>query len=179
MGDPAKFGSVHKERIRQPDHLYLQGFPRYGITTSGISTLVRRKLDEWGAPALVVVDYGAILRPEKPDARHAEIGKIHEQLSSLAQTEQVPLWTPFQSNRQALINEAGAEVRLEHAGDSYEATQHADCIIALCQTKQEENQKRARFNVVKARESVKATVYLNIDWAKSCMEERDPLDADS
>lgn len=155
-----------------PESLKVYGFPRYSLSPSGVTDLLKRAMDRWQDRCLVIVDYGSILRPDHADSRHQEVGKIHESLSRLAQEHQVPVWTPFQTNRQVFFNNDSGETRLEHAGESYEAFQHADIILALSQSRQDEQNKHIRLKSVKMREASKMSCIVEVDWSRTQIREK-------
>ena len=172
----AQFLRAWEKALPEPDHLRIYGYPRYSITTQDVRDHAKRELDHWGAPGLVIVDYGSILRPLRQDSRHLEVGRIHEALSSLAMEEGIPVWTPFQANRKAEYGESELDdtptgVTLRHAGESYEAMQHSDLVVSMTQNREDVAHRRVRISIEKSRESGACTVMARCDWSRSRIEE--------
>jgi len=165
----AEFKRRWEAAVPEPDNLQILRYPRYGLTIQGVHDLLKKYLDIWGAPCLLIVDYGSILRPVKDDVRHAAVGKIHENMSTIAVEEKVPIWTPFQVNRQGMFAEDG-NVHLGMAGDSYEAVQHADYILAMCQSGRDALKKRMRLDLT-SRDSEGVNILVEHHWETSSVEE--------
>lgn len=162
--------------LPDPDRLRIFGYPRYGITVEDVRDHVKKEHDRTGEAHLLVLDYGSILRPLRQDTRHLEVGRIHEALSSIAMAEQIPVWTPFQANRQAEIGNPDLDdnptgVTLRHAGESYEAMQHSDLVISMTQNRDDVAHRRVRLSIEKSRESGACAVMARCDWSRSQIEE--------
>lgn len=169
--NPALFERRWKETLPFPERLAIRGFPRFSIGASTVEALIKEHLNSIGEACLVVLDYGQILKPEVDGAPHVQIGRTHEALSTMAMTLKVPLWTPYQANRQALGKEAKGRVGLEHAGGSYEALQHGDVVLTLSQDEEDEMHRRMRAELAATRDSREAFAMVQYDWARSSVKE--------
>lgn len=155
-----------------PAQLVLKHGYRFSLGTAGVREYIKRQLDIWGTTCTVIVDYGSLLKPSGEDARHAQIGRIHEELSGIAQELQVPIWTPYQTNRQALKQEKEEHaIGLDNAGDSYESVQHADLILGLQQSPDDWVANRMRIIVLGARDSGTGEVTVSPDWSRTRLNE--------
>ena len=172
LANPEQYKRIWTAQIPDPSRLKILDFPRYSITVATVADLFKKELDRHG-PTLLLLDYGSILRPISTDTRHLEVGRIHEALSSLAQREKMPIWTPFQTNRLACLMSDTGDVRMEHAGESYEAMQHADLIVTLCQNYHDEIRERIRLSVEGSRESASAVIVVDYDWSRTRITEAD------
>lgn len=153
-----------------PTRLALKHGYRFSLGTAGVRDYCKKQLDTWGEPFTCIVDYGALLKPSGEDARHAQIGRIHEELSGIAQELQIPIWTPYQTNRQALKQEKEAHsIGLDNAGDSYESVQHADLILGLQQSPDDWVANRLRIMVLGARDCGTGEVVVAPDWSRSVL----------
>ncbi len=164
-------GDLLRKRV-DPARLALKHGYRFSLGTSGVRDYCKRQLDLWGEPYTCIVDYGALLKPSNEDARHAQIGRIHEELSGIAQELQIPIWTPYQTNRQALKQEKEAHsIGLDNAGDSYESVQHADLILGLQQSPDDWVSNRLRITVLGARDCGTGEIVVSPDWSRSVLNE--------
>lgn len=165
-----------ERRVRAvlPDtsRLRIVSAPRYSLSVGDIERMVDERLDAWGEKFLLIVDYGSILRRDQAQAKHEAIGEVHERLSSLAQSRMVPIWSPFQTNRQAL-GEASDDIGLQHAGDSYAAMQHADVILTLNQKRGDKAKNRLRLELTGMRDGAETETMVKYDWATSWVEDID------
>jgi hypothetical protein len=172
--DPHTFQRIWAAHVKDPTKLQILDYPRYSITTATVGEITKKELDRTGEPLLLIVDYGSILRPSKVDTRHQEVGRIHEALSSLCQRENIPCWSPFQTNRFACLMNDSGDIKMEHAGESYEAMQHADLILTLCQNPaHDEPRKRIRISVEGSRESASCIFAVKYDWTRTSIKEDD------
>lgn len=158
-----------REAVPDPEALQIVSAPRYSLSVSDVAEVLEAHTDRWGERPVLVVDYGSILRYDRTLPRHQALGRVHEELSSLAMERTIPIWTPFQSNRQGL-SEAGDSLGLEHAGDSFEAMQHADVIMTMNQSKQDRTKGRMRLDLTGMRDGHEAQVIVTPDWSRSRLE---------
>jgi len=171
QANPNGYKAAWSREVPDPSKLCIRQYPRYGLSIQGLEDLLKRKLDEWGEPCLLVVDYAALMTPSKQDRRDLEISKIHGDLSAICMRNgPVPCWTPFQSNRAGLMESSG-EVGMEHAGGSYEALQHLDLILTLNQDSEDKRKERMHLSMEGSRESAAAWCTVQIDWSRTQMEE--------
>ena len=120
-------------------------YPMRTATVRTVRDHLRRVSDERGAQAdLVIVDYGALLKPSRTykDSSYQTVGGIYEDLKSLAQDGKVPLWTPQQANRGSLRK---AKVTEEDQADTFVPAQVCDAQFALCMTDEDMLQKQMRL----------------------------------
>lgn len=170
--DQAGFKAACQGKIPDNDHLRIQFYPRFSVGVPTIGDLVKRTLDRWGERALVVVDYASILKPQRTDSRHLEVNFVTEALSALAQRERVPLWSPFQTNREgyrAGKDEAG--INLGHAGDSYGAFQHAQYVLSVNPGRRDDVGDTGTLTVIKCTNQPMTSVKVRVDWSRTLVKE--------
>lgn len=169
LGNLPKFVERYGEVMPNPDNLQIQFFPKRSISAHQVGDLIRKTLDVWGQPGLVIIDYASLLAPPTADARHMEVGRIHETICSFAQTERIPIWSPFQTNRLPLVSEG--DVSMGHAGESYEAMQHVDMVLAINQSPSDKLKNRLRLHMEGARDTASAIAVCQCDWGLSRLTE--------
>lgn len=145
-------------------------FKHYPMRSVGwplVASEVRRWLDRTGKAGLVVVDYPQLFRGVS-EQRHAELKVLYEDIVSLAQSENVPIWIAHQSNRGGL--ETG-DVGLGNFAESYDCTQPIHEIVSLNQTAAERTAKRMRVSFLKRRSAKAGAVAVTYDWSRCQLQE--------
>lgn len=98
---------------------------------------------------LVVLDYADLLiSQDKLKESRFELNRLYQELRIFAGRFEVPVWTASQSNRAALNKRV---VSMADVAEAYGKTNHADLILALCQTDEEKEDKEMRIFVAKTR----------------------------
>ena len=149
--------------------LDIRFFPRGTLPLAGVHRMVKEVKDKWQTPPLVIVDYFSLLKKEGDEKGYVLLSSLAEGLSAIAQEEQVAVWSPFQMNREGYKkhksrNDTGD---LSDAGGSYDATTHADYIIALNQSQEDKVRGRMDVQVTKERSNTYASASVGVDWSRS------------
>ena len=152
--------------------LWVASYPSKTLSPSGLRSMLTRK----GAPDLLVVDYGRIMRPDRVGmSKWEEIGDIYAALRDIGIEFQCAVWTASQVNRKG-YEKSGSEgdlITLEHISESIQIGDHADIVVTFNQTQDEYDQKQARLWLEKSRESHdKVEFPVRADWSKSLLQER-------
>ena len=155
--------------LPDPTMLRIISAPRFYLTVGDIGAMLKDAMDEWGRRPLLIVDYGSILKPSTEGKRHEQVGAVHEELSTLAMSQTVPLWSPYQTNRSAFQAEEGA-LNMGHAGDSYASMQHVDIVLTMDQSPADKMKKRMILNMAGVRDGAEAREVVRPDWARSRVE---------
>lgn len=166
--DPQGFKALWESRLPDPSLLRILFAPKKRMSVVGVEEALKKCLDDWGEACTLIVDYGALLSGSGSESRHKELGLIHEAIGTIAQTHEVPIWSPFQANRTALFGD-DVQVGKEHASESFEAMQHADVILSLDQTRQQEALGTMTLRLEGARDCGTAAQKVRVDWATSTM----------
>lgn len=133
-------------------HVRIKEYPTKGASVADIKAYVERLMCSGEKVDLLIVDSG-------DEMRHTYVGEVRHMvadtfrgLRGLAGTLHLPVWTATQSNRAALAKEL---VTLDDISESYEKAQISDVIIAVCQTKEEEEDDQVRLYGAKVRDGEK------------------------
>lgn len=168
--NPSAFQKEWERVVPNPGRLDVRFAPRFSIGVADVKQMVDERLDSWGSPFLLLLDYGAILQPSRQDKPHIEVGRIHEEISAMCQEFMIPCWSPFQTNRSALFAET-ERVTKAHAGASFEAMQHVDVIATMNQSAAQKHRHRMTIALDGVRDGGEAEAEIRYDWARSTMEE--------
>lgn len=168
--NPEQFRERWDRVMPNPGRVDIRFAPRFSLAVADVKQMVDEKMDAWGEPFLLLLDYGAILKPARQDKPHIEVGRIHEEISAMCQEFMIPCWSPFQTNRSALYEDT-ERVTKAHAGVSFEAMQHVDVIVAMNQTAAQRHRKRMKLVLDGVRDGGEEEAEIRYDWSRSTMEE--------
>ena len=132
--------------------LIVKKYPTKGATVLTLRNLLDQlRIVKNFVPDVVVVDYGAIMRPERSYAdKRSGIEGIYEDLRAVADDYNCALWTGAQGNRAALSKKI---VTTADIAECFAIANVADVIIALCQSFKEKSQGIMRAFLAKVRDS--------------------------
>lgn len=103
-------------------------------------------------PDMLIVDYGAILKPlHNWNDKRNTIESNYEDLRALADEYNVALWTGAQGNRASLSKKV---VTMEDLAEAFAISNTSDVMIALCQTNKEKFEGILRGFLTKNRDGV-------------------------
>jgi replicative DNA helicase len=109
-----------------------------------------RLLDEGFDLGLVIIDYGDIVSAQRSrERRYAELGDIFRSLRELAHEYNCPVWTATQATRGSLGKEI---ITMADLAESFMKAHIADAIVAICQTREEEQNEAGRLFLAKLRD---------------------------
>lgn len=126
-------------------------------------------------PGLIIIDHLFKMKPVDNTRNYSGessfYGACCEDIIDMSKEEQVPVWTTIHSNRAAHSKKV---LNLDDCGLSYEVAKLADIVPALCQTKEEYEQKRMRIVMAKNRKGIKnQTIYIDVDFDKMSIKPSD------
>jgi hypothetical protein len=106
---------------------------------------------------MIIVDYADLLKPVKAygEKRH-DLEGIYEELRSIAQTYECPVWTCSQTNRGGLNAEV---ITMESISEAFNKCFVADFIFSLSRTAQDKQANTGRFFVAKNRNGPDGLVF--------------------
>lgn len=139
------------QKYRRGD-LRIKRYPTKTITVQTIRSLLDQlKTVEKFIPDVLIVDYGAILKPlnNYADKRNA-IEDNYEQLRAIACDYDVVLWTGAQANRGALSKKVVTKADL---AECFAISNICDVMVCLCQTLKEKANNEMRMFLTKVRDS--------------------------
>lgn len=144
-----RFWRRFQKRFDQ-EMLVVKEFPMGVTKVSQIERYIKSLERKGFYPDVVFVDYGGLLKPESADSdsRYEEVGEIYVELRSMAQRLKVLVWTAHQGNRASMGKKI---VTIKDLADSFKPAMHADLLLAICQTEQEQLREKARIYSMKVR----------------------------
>jgi len=143
----------YEEQFRKYAQYLLPGHIRAYRVTGDVDVLryhLDRMIDEGFVPDLIIVDYGDEVKPRRHYSDHwVEAGSVFADLRELGHDYNCPVWTATQANRSALGKEI---ITMKEIAESIRKAAIADVIVAICQTREEEQQELARLFLAKIRD---------------------------
>tara|TARA_R100000008_G_scaffold86307_1_gene78832 strand:- start:10709 stop:12076 length:1368 start_codon:yes stop_codon:yes gene_type:complete len=132
----------------------------YPTKSAGVSTL-RNHLEKLRQreifPEMIIVDYADLLRSKsKNDEKRHQLESIYEELRSIAQEFECPIWTASQTNRSGLNAEV---ITMEAISEAFNKCFVADFIFSISRTIQHKNSNSGRIFVAKNRNGPDGLVY--------------------
>jgi replicative DNA helicase len=144
-----KFFTIAKSKGRIIYH------PSKSLTVEGIESLIEQyKFYFDFSPDLLIVDYLDLLAPRRSDFKlelRQTLRNITDELRSIALRRGIAVLTATQANRASL---AKPKITEANVSESFGKVEVSDIILAISQTEEEKNQKRARLILLKNRDYV-------------------------
>ena len=151
---PAECASALKniEKYHPGCGLIVKKYPTKSITVNTIRALLDQiKLVYNFCPDVLIVDYGALLKPtENYTDKRNSIEGVYEALRALADEYNLALWTAAQGNRSSLGKKV---VTMSDLAECFAIGNTADVMACLCQTRQEKDAGVMRLFLAKVRDS--------------------------
>lgn len=140
-------------------------FPTGQATVGDLRDFIFRLQDSGFDPGVIIVDYPDLLRSAKhyKDKRF-ELQDIYENLRGMAVELEKPCWGATQSNRASYNKRI---ISMEDIAEDIGKVNISDVILAICQTKEEEERKLARLYIAKMRDGAiagKREINLKVNW---------------
>ena len=132
--------------------LRIKKYPTKTITTKTIRALLDKyKTVQDFVPDVLVIDYGALLKPVSnyADKRNA-IESIFEEIRAIADDYNLALWSAAQGNRGALSKRV---VSMGDLAECFAIANIADVMVCLCQTMKEKSKGELRMFMPKIRDN--------------------------
>jgi len=138
-------------------HLIIKEYPTKSASTQTIKSHIERLKKRGINPDMIIVDYADLLRPVKSygEKRH-DLESIYEELRSIAQTYECPVWTCSQTNRGGLNAEV---ITMESISEAFNKCFVADFIFSLSRTAQDKQANTGRFFIAKNRNGPDGLVF--------------------
>jgi len=146
--------------------LVVKEFPTKSVSVSQLEAYIRQLGSVGFYPGLIIVDYADLLKPSSGyEKRYEEVASIYEELRGLAGKLNVPIWTASQGNRGSFDKPI---VTMADMASSIDKAAISDFILAVCQTKKELKNKKARLYVAKSRLGPQEFEIkgLKVDWSQ-------------
>ena len=138
-------------------HLIIKEYPTKSASTQTIKSHIERLKKRGINPDMIIVDYADLLRPVKSygEKRH-DLESIYEDLRSIAQTYECPVWTCSQTNRGGLNAEV---ITMESISEAFNKCFVADFIFSVSRTVQDKNTNGGRMFIAKNRNGPDGLIY--------------------
>lgn len=151
-----KFNIVEKVKDIK-GHLIIKEYPTKSASTQTLVSHIERLKKRGIKPDMIIVDYADLLRPVKTygEKRH-DLEGIYEELRSIAQTYECPVWTCSQTNRGGLNAEV---ITMESISEAFNKCFVADFIFSLSRTAQDKQANTGRFFIAKNRNGPDGLVF--------------------
>lgn len=132
--------------------LKIKKYPTKSVTVKTIRILLNKlKLVHNFEPDVLIVDYGALLKPtEFYNDKRNSIESIFEELRAVADDYNLALWTAAQGNRGALSKRV---VSMQDLAECFAIANIADVMACLCQTLKEKKSGILRMFLPKIRDN--------------------------
>ena len=144
------------KRYRKGD-LRVKKYPTKSATVNTIRSLLDQlKVVEGFIPDVLIVDYGAIMKPlNHYSEKRSSIESIYEDLRAVADDYDLALWTAAQGNRGALSKKI---VTMSDLAECFAIGNVVDVMACLCQTSKEKQKGDLRMFLAKVRDSADSLV---------------------
>lgn len=137
--------------------LKVKKYPTKSITPNTLrSFLDQLKTVEGFIPDVLIVDYGAIMKPviDYKDKRNS-IESIYEDLRAIADDYNLALWTAAQGNRTALSKKV---VTMADLAECFAIANTCDIMVCMCQTTKEKSKGDMRLFLAKIRDNADSLI---------------------
>lgn len=132
--------------------LRIKKYPTKSVTTQTIRMFLDKlKMVKGFVPDVLIVDYGAILKPmSNYNDKRMGIESVYEELRAIADDYNLALWTAAQGNRGALSKKIVSMVDL---AECFAIANISDVLACLCQTAKEKVKGDLRLFLPKIRDN--------------------------
>lgn len=126
-------------------------------TIDGIDAQIERLIDEGFKPDLIIDDYPDLVSSTRRyTEKRFELSEVYKEFRDLGGKYQIPVWGASQSGRSSLSKEI---ITIQDIAEDIGKAAIADVIIALCQTREEEQMNKCRLFMAKVRDGTKKMMY--------------------
>ena len=148
---------VHEFVQEVEGKLIVKEYPTKTASTQMIKNHIDRLIRRGTKPNMVIVDYGDLLRPVTSQReKRIELESIYEELRSIAQIYEVPVWTASQTNRTGLNAEV---ITMESISEAFNKCFVADFICTMSRTVEDKNNNEGRMFIAKNRSGPDGMVF--------------------
>lgn len=119
----------HYKNSKEYGRLIIKYMPTSMATSMALRAHMEKLSNKGFVPDLIIVDYAGIMRSaDRNDLLRLELKKVCEELRSLAEDMDVPLWTAIQSNKDGANSDI---VDLTNLAESYSQAHVADFVLGI------------------------------------------------
>lgn len=140
---------VKKAMEKAKGHIVIKSFPARSVTTLGLKNHINQLTLRDKKPDVIIVDYVDILKSSKNyDQKRLEEEAACEELRTLAQELNLPVWTVTQGNREGMDVEV---LTLKHVAECFGKAMIADFFLTMVRKKENTPKTVGNFFVAKSR----------------------------
>jgi len=164
-----KIKKFYEGNVENIGRLKVKYYPTGSATVNTIRSHVEKLgIQEKFRPDLILIDYAGIMRStEKYELLRLELKKVYEELRSLANELDVPIWTASQSNKEGADKDV---VDLTNMAEAYGQAHVADFILGLSRKSVDKSTGYGNIFVAKNRAGVDGVKYhIHLDTGKSIL----------
>ena len=158
LNDLFSFKELIYEKVQDvKGQLIVKEYPTKSASTRTIKNHLEKLVNRGVEPGLIIVDYGDLLRPVTVrKEKRTELESIYEEMRSIAQEFQCPVWTASQTNRSGLNAEV---ITMESISEAFSKCFVADLIFTVSRTMEDKTSNTGRMYVAKNRNGPDGLVY--------------------
>jgi replicative DNA helicase len=140
--------TVAEKMISLKGDLIVKYFPTKSVGVMGLKAHLEKTMMVGKKPALVIVDYGDLLKINAKKDKHEALEELYEELRGMAGEYDIPLWTASQAGRSALEDDI---IEADKIASSYGKVMVADFLMSLSRKVEDKMSGTGRGHVIKNR----------------------------
>jgi archaellum biogenesis ATPase FlaH len=129
-------------------NLIVKYFPTKSVGVMGLKAHLEKTIMLGNTPALVIVDYGDLLKINVKKDKHEALEELYEELRGMAGEYDIPVWTASQAGRSALEEDI---IEADKIASSYGKVMVADFLVSLSRKVEDKMSGTGRGHVIKNR----------------------------
>jgi|TARA_R110000796_G_scaffold170598_2_gene287537 archaellum biogenesis ATPase FlaH len=128
--------------------LIIKYYPTKSVSVMGIKAHLEKSIMLDKKPALVIVDYGDLLKINTKKDKHEALEDLYEDLRGMAGEYEIPVWTASQAGRSALEEDV---IEADKIASSYGKVMVSDFLMSLSRKVEDKMSGTGRGHVIKNR----------------------------
>ena len=128
--------------------LIVKYFPTKSVGVMGLKAHLEKTIMLGKKPALIIVDYGDLLKINAKKDKHEALEELYEELRGMAGEYDIPVWTASQAGRSALEEDV---IEADKIASSYGKVMVADFLMSLSRKVEDKMSGTGRGHVIKNR----------------------------
>jgi replicative DNA helicase len=140
--------TVAEKMLSLKGDLIVKYFPTKSVGVMGLKAHLEKTIMLGKKPALVIVDYGDLLKINAKKDKHEALEELYEELRGMAGEYDIPLWTASQAGRSALEDDI---IEADKIASSYGKVMVADFLMSLSRKVEDKMSGTGRGHVIKNR----------------------------
>jgi len=140
--------TVEERMTTLAGNLIVKYFPTKSVGVMGLKAHLEKTIMLGNTPALVIVDYGDLLKINIKKDKHEALEELYEELRGMAGEYDLPVWTASQAGRSALGEDI---IEADKIASSYGKVMVADFLVSLSRKVEDKMSGTGRGHVIKNR----------------------------